>query len=204
MSSFPPRKWDVRSLRDMDSLTCPEPEGNEINMEAYLAIKPSAGEEGSFQFALAGGEPIRLKFNVEAVIPSGLFGGMKVEAELKIGDQIKMDKNSVCSQWMDVAALVQSQDITITDGLGEDAADDFLVALEAYKKELKSETGSAARAGICLRWLLGTVVEDKQILLIAQVINPQLNNSSLTLIYIRKHRSSNVYITGNTVALRYI
>ena len=44
-----------------------------------------------------------------------------------------------------------------------------VVTLETYKTKLKSETGSADHAGICLRWILGTVVEDKQILLIAQV-----------------------------------
>ena len=169
MSSFPPRKWEVRFLRDMDSLSCPEQEGSKINREAFLAIKPSGGEEGSFWLALAGSEAVKLKFNLESVNPCNLFGGMVVEAELNIGDQIKMDKNSVCSQWMDVVALVQSQDITISNGLGEDTADNFLAALETYKNKLRSETGSADRAGICLRWLLGTVVEDKQILLIAQV-----------------------------------
>ena len=48
MSSFPPRKWEVRFLLDMDSLSCPEQEGSKINREAFLAIKPSGGEEGSF------------------------------------------------------------------------------------------------------------------------------------------------------------
>ena len=102
MLSFPPRKWEVRFLKDMDSLSCPVPEGNEINMEAFLAIKLSGGEEGSFRFALAGNEAVKLKFNLESVILCNLFGGMVVEAELNIGDQIKMDKNSICSQWMDV------------------------------------------------------------------------------------------------------
>ena len=168
MSSFPPRKWEVRFLKDMDSLSCPVPEDNEIKMEAFLAIKPSGGEEGSFRFVLAGKEAVKLKFNLESVIPCSLFVGMVVEAELNIGDQIRMDKNSVCSQWIDIVALVQSQDISISNGLEEDAADDFLTALETYKTKLRSETGSADCAGICLRWILGTVEEDKQILLIAQ------------------------------------
>ena len=169
MLSFPPRKGEVRFLKDMDSLSCPVPEGNKINMEAFLAIKLSGGEEGSFRLVLAGNEAVKLKFNLESVILCNLFGGMVVEAELNIGDQIKMDKNSICSQWMNVVALVQSQDITISNGLGEDVADDFLAALETYKTKLRSETSSADCAGICLRWILGTVVEDKQILLIAQV-----------------------------------
>ena len=170
MSSFPPRKWEVRFLRDMSSMACSDPEGDgEIKMEAFMAVKPSGGQEGSFRFVLAGNKPVKLRFNVESVIPSKLFGGMVAEGELKIGDQIEMDKNSVCSKWMDIVALVQSQDISISNGLGEDAADAFLAAMEQYKKKLRSETGSVACAGISLRWLLGTVVEDKQIFLLAQV-----------------------------------
>ena len=102
MSSFPPRKWEVRFLRDMNSMACSDPEGeDEIKMEALMAIKPSGSQEGSFRFVLSGNKPVKLKFNVESVIPSKLFGGMVAEGELKIGDQIEMDKNSACPKWMD-------------------------------------------------------------------------------------------------------
>ena len=171
MSSFPSRKWEVRFLQDMNSMACSDPDREDkIKMEAFMAIKPSGGQEGSFRFVLSGNKPVKLRFNVESVIPSKLFGGMVTEGELKIGDQIEMDKNSVCSKWMDIVALVQSQDISISNGLGEDAADAFLAALEEYKKKLRSETGSADSAGICLRWILGTVVEDKEVILMVQVI----------------------------------
>ena len=183
MSSFPPRKWEVRFLRDMNSMACSDPDReDEIKMEAFMTIKPSGGQEGSFRFVLSGNKPVKLRFNVESVIPNKLFGGMVPEGELKIGDQIEMDKNSVCSKWMDIVALVQSQDISISNGLGEDAADAFLAALEEYKKKLRSETGSADRAGICLRWILGTVVEDKEVILMPQVL---LNLNCAYLAYYR-------------------
>ena len=64
MSSFPPRKWEVRFLRDMHSMACSDPKGeDEIKMEAFMAVKPSGGQEGSFRFVLSGNNPVKLKFN---------------------------------------------------------------------------------------------------------------------------------------------
>lgn len=160
----------------MDTLTCSSASafgsgGLGISMEAFLAVKPAAGEEGSFRFVLDGPEKLNLKFNVQSVMPSGVFGGMVAEAELHVGQHIKMQKNSCCSEWMDVAELVRSQDIRISNGLGEDAGEEFLHGLEDYKKDLTQETGKADRAGICFRWILGMLGDDKKIRLIAQVLN---------------------------------
>ena len=77
MLSFPSRKWEVRFLQDMNSMACSDPDReNEIKMEAFMAIKPSGGQEGSFRFVLSGNKPVKLRFNVESVIPNKLFGGM--------------------------------------------------------------------------------------------------------------------------------
>ena len=170
MSSFPPKRWDVRFTSDMNTLTVAFGSGGpNIKMEAFMAVKPASGEEGSFRFVLEGPEKISLKFNVQAVLPSGLFSGMVADAELHVGEHIKMQKNSCCSEWMDVAELVKSQDIRISNGLGEDVGEDFLHGLESYKKDLMQETGKTDRAGICFRWMLGTLVGDRRIKLIAQV-----------------------------------
>ena len=70
MSSFPPKRWDVRFTKDMRTLSCTHgPDGPGINMEAFLAVKPASGEEGGFQFALDGPEKITLKFNIQTVLP---------------------------------------------------------------------------------------------------------------------------------------
>ena len=78
-----------------------------------------------------------------------------------IGDQIQVDYNSVCSPWVDVVELIRSQDILIVDDNDEDAADGFLTALDVYTKELVEKTGRGDRAGISLRWALGTLPDDR-------------------------------------------
>ena len=170
MSSFPPKRWDVRFTKDMRTLSCSYGSGGPgLNMEAFLAVKPASGEEGGFRFVLDGPEKLNLKFNVQSVLPSGLFSGMVAETELHVGEHIKMRLNSTCSDWMDVADLVRSQDFRILNGLGEDAGEEFLAAIESYKKDLTQETGKADRAGICFRWGLGSLEGDRRILLFAQV-----------------------------------
>ena len=174
MTSFPPKRWDVRFTKDIDTLTCSSASafgsgGLGISMEAFLVVKPAAGEEGSFRFLLDGPEKLNIKFNVQSVLPSGLFSRKVAEADLHVGQHIKMQKNSCCSEWIDVAELVCSQDICISNGLGEDAGEEFLHGMESYRKDLTQETGKADRAGICFRWILGTLGGDKRIKLMAQV-----------------------------------
>ena len=45
--------------------------------------------------------------------------------------------------------------MAILDGLGEDAADEFIIALDQYKKDMLQETGKNVTAGISFRWTLG-------------------------------------------------
>ena len=177
MTSFPPKRWDVRFTKDIDTLTCSSASafgsrGLGISMEAFLVVKPAAGEEGSFRFVLDGPEKLNLKFNVQSVLPNanGIFSDMVTEAELHVGQHIKMQKNSCCSEWMDVAELVRSQDIRISNRLGKDTGEEFLHGMESYKKDLTQETGKADRAGIRFRWILGTLGGDKRVKLIAHVI----------------------------------
>ena len=169
MSSFPPKRWQVRYLKDMASLTCEPSEDNEVSMEAYMAIRPAGGQEGNFRFELAGPNKIPLQFDVSDVMESNLFNGMTVEAELDLANHIKMELNSVCSEWMDIVELVRLQDIAIIGSKREDKMEEFLGALEGYKKDLLEESGRADKAGICLRWVLGTVRDSREIILMAQV-----------------------------------
>ena len=120
MSSFPPKEWRVRYLKDMQHLACEAIEEDEISMAAYLAVRPSEGEEGSYRFALWGPDKIKLKFPVSKLLPSDLFEDMYIEAELAIGDQIKMERNSVCSAWVDIVELVRSQDVLVVDSNDDD------------------------------------------------------------------------------------
>ena len=159
MSSFPPANWTVRFLKDMPSLGCEVTDSVRPSMAAFMAVKPSGGEEGSFRFVMAGPHKIRLRFEITMI----------AEAELDIGDQVRLEKNSVCSAWMDVVELVRSQDFVITDEKDNDAADDFLEGMKRHREDLLKSNESVEGAGICVRWVLGTRGEDRNVVLIAQV-----------------------------------
>ena len=169
MSSFPPKQWAVRYLRDMDQLECTAGDNNGIAMEAFLAVKPAGGQEGSFRFTLGCAEKVKLRFDIEAVLPSGLFAGMSAEAEVVVADHVKLMRNSVCTEWMDVTELVQSQDMIVRDGVGDDVSEEFLAGMSSYRKDLLLETGSADRASISFRWLIGNKKGETEMLLMAQV-----------------------------------
>ena len=94
---------------------------------------------------------------------------MFIEAELAIGDQIKMERNSVCSAWVDIVELVRSQDVLVVDNNDDNIATEFLAAIDGYRRDLVENKGKADKAGICIRWVLGTLGEDTRIVLIAQV-----------------------------------
>ena len=139
MSSFPPKKWEVRYLRDMQTLDCVNPEQG-ISMGAYMALKPAGGEEGSFRFVLAGPNKLKIRFKVSDVLNNPLFGGMFEEAELAIGDQIRIEKNSAGSAWVDVVELIRSQDYLVTDSDDNDVADKFLANLESARRSWTRRT----------------------------------------------------------------
>ena len=170
MSCYPPSKWRVQYLKDMQTFACESTEEDAISMAAYLAVQPLDGEEGSFRFVLHGPDNIKLKFPASRLLPSELFDNMFIEAELTIGDQIQIEWNSVCSAWVDIVDMVRSQDILVVDCNDEDVAMEFLAAIDGFKRDLTESTGKADRAGICLRWVLGTRGEDTCIILFAQVI----------------------------------
>ena len=118
MSSFPPQSWTVRFLQDMENIECGLADGENLTMEALVAVRPAGGEEGNFKFALAGPEMLKLAFPVSKMLPGDAFNSMIAEVEMKPGDQIKLAKNSVSTDWWDFEDLVISQDAIITDGKG--------------------------------------------------------------------------------------
>ena len=168
MSSFPPQSWSVRFLQDMETIDCGLVDGDNITMEALVAVRPAGGQEGSFRFALAGPKMLKLSFPVNKVLSGPEFDSMIAEIEMKPGDQIRISKNSVSTVWWDFEDLVQSQDAVITNGSGRDMGDEFLAALGHNKELLVQKTD---RPGLCFRWLLGTRAGSNNVVLIAQVIN---------------------------------
>ena len=94
MSEFPPKKWDVRFLQDMETLECGLQAGKDLAMEAFVTVRPARGEEGNFKFMLAGSSKLRLSFPINKGLPSPAFNNMVAKLELVPGDQIKLQKNS--------------------------------------------------------------------------------------------------------------
>ena len=166
MSSFPPQTWSVRFLQDMETIQCSQADGENLTMEALVAVRPAGGQEGSFRFALAGPEMLKLVFPINKVLPGPEFESMVAEIEMKPGDQIKISKNSVTTVWWDFEDLVQSQDAVITDGKGRDMGDEFLAAVGHDKNLVAQKTD---RPGLSFRWILGTRAGSKDVVLIAQV-----------------------------------
>ena len=173
MSSFPPTSWDVRFLQDMENLECGLQSEGGLSMEAFVAIRPAGGKEGSFKFTIDG-EMVKLSFPISKVLSDPAFRDMQAEIEMKPGQQIRMNNNSACSTWWDFEDLVSSQDAVVTDGKGNDLGEEFLVAI-GHKKEAVSQ--QTDRPGLCMRWLLGTRQGSKQVLLIAQVSKIRYNIS---------------------------
>ena len=169
MSAFPPNKWDVRFLQDMDTLECAPREDGGLAMEAYIAVRPAGGEEGNFKLVLGGNRKLKVSFRVARLLPGEAFADMRIDVELWSGAEIKIEKNSTCSEWWDIGELVSSQDVTVTNSKGADVGDAFLVALQELKKDLLEETSSSEKAGVCLRWILGTRPGSRLVVLAAQV-----------------------------------
>ena len=165
MSSFPPSRWQVRYLKDLDTFEGTAHDDKTVSMEALLAIRPSEGEEGAYRFTLAGTEHIKLQIKVEDILPDKAFKDTYLDIQMELGTQIRIEKNSTCSKWVDLMDLVQAQDIDATNGKGDLITEEFLELMEEYRK-----TASKERSGISLRWLLGTYDDDQKIFLIAQVL----------------------------------
>ena len=169
MSAFPPNKLDVCHLQDMDNLECTPREDGGLAMEAYIAARPTGGKEGKFKMVLGGNKKLKVSFAVSKLLPSYAFNNMVFDVKLWSGAEIKFEKNSVCSEWWDMVELVSSQDVIVTDAKGADKGNAFLTALQQYKTELLEKTGSSEKAGICLRWILGTRPGSRHVVLCAQV-----------------------------------
>lgn len=139
MSSFPPKNWVVRYLKDMDSLTNePSKDGN-IHMEAFMAARPAEGQEGAFRLIVSGSSHLDLLIPVDAILPHPAFAGMSIEAQLRLGTQVKIEPNSACSKWVDIVELIQSQDMDVVTEDSESVSEKFLTIMETLRKDKAEE-----------------------------------------------------------------
>ena len=68
MATFPPCAWTMRFLQDMENIDCGPIDGNNLTMEALVAVRPAGGEEGNFRFTLAGPDMLKLVFLVSRIL----------------------------------------------------------------------------------------------------------------------------------------
>lgn len=139
MSSFPPKQWQVRYLKDLETMQGTVREDKPISLEALLAIQPSEGEEGTFRFTLAGPQHLQMRIRVTDILQEKAFDNMWLSFQMELGTQIKLEKNSVASKWMDMVEMVNAQDIDVTDAEGEEVNEAFLLAMETLKKQANAE-----------------------------------------------------------------
>ena len=145
MSSFPPKQWQVRYLKDLDSMTGTINDDQPISMEAMMAIQPSDGEEGSFRFVLAGPQHLMTRTKISTILPGKEFENMYLCMQLELGTQVKTEKNSVASKWIDIENMILAQDADVTDQEGEEINEVFLSAFEEYKKKMPVRSGIAIK-----------------------------------------------------------
>ena len=60
-------------------------------MEAFMALRPSGGEEGNFKLVLGGTEKLEISLEISRVLPGQAFTNMVADIELWAGDQIKLE-----------------------------------------------------------------------------------------------------------------
>ncbi len=124
-------------------------EGSDYSMQALLAVDPARGLEGNYQYLLESRGHHELKVPVTDIIRDSRFEDMYIEAQMQLGTQIMIIKNSSCSDWLDIYELVQSQDIEVVNRAGRPVTEAFISAMQDDQHELPTR-----RAGICWRWAL--------------------------------------------------
>jgi len=88
MSSFPPRQWQVRYLKDLETMQGTVREDKPISLEALLAIQPSEGEEGTFRFTLAGPQHLQMRIRVTDILQEKAFDNMWLSFQMELGTQV--------------------------------------------------------------------------------------------------------------------
>jgi hypothetical protein len=90
---------------------------------------------------------VAVKMKAIDVLPIPEMEPFVISGQFKPGTQIVLQNNSTCSGWYDLADLVASQDLEVTDLDGEDAHEEFLEAIETAQATLQV-------IGISWRWML--------------------------------------------------
>jgi len=158
MTSFPPKAWEARYLADWPTFSPSQPEVANLHITAMVAvrsvkifiyipntkklsyrkfrplsIRPAEGHEGDFKFLVGSQDSIKIRISASSILPVGDMQKYTLSAEV-LPDQLGLQTNSCSSKWMDVAALIHSQDVDVTDDEGEFANEAFLASIDKCKR----------------------------------------------------------------------
>ena len=89
MSSFPPRNWETRFMKDMDTYAPATPLNCKRFMAALLAVRPAEGSEGQFRFTLGGPELLVTKFTPASIMGPQAPEDIEILGEFTPGVQVR-------------------------------------------------------------------------------------------------------------------
>ncbi len=88
MATFPPPTWDVRQLKDFETLTVPAPAGSKFHMQALLTAPPCTGWEGQYKLILSGSDHLEINTKITDIIDDPLFANMFIDCQFQLGSQV--------------------------------------------------------------------------------------------------------------------
>jgi hypothetical protein len=94
-----------------------------------MYYRPAEGAEGVFRIVVNGTVVIDLQIPVSAVFPQEAFKDLIFHAQFQPG-MVNIQTNATASKWVDLISLVQSQDIDVTDAVGDIVTEGFLSNVE--------------------------------------------------------------------------
>lgn len=79
---------------------------------------------------LSGTSHVQVRARVYEVLPIKELDGIELHGQFLAGHQIQLQKNSTCSNWVDVEDLVKAQDVDAFDTDGNAAYESLVEYLE--------------------------------------------------------------------------
>jgi hypothetical protein len=104
--------------------------------------RPADGQEGHFRLVLSGSSHVHVRAKVYEVLPIKELAGIELREQFLPGHQIQLQKNSICSTWVDVEDLVKAQDVDAFDADG-DPAHEALVDILDKARQLQNYIGKS-------------------------------------------------------------
>ena len=90
-----------------------------------------------------------IRVPVTSILRDSRFEGMVLETQLHLGTQVMFEKNSTCSDWLDIVELARAQDVEVINQDEQPITEDFLKIMDDYRSKNPEKN-----IGISWRWVL--------------------------------------------------